>query len=93
MPVQFSEFTLDESRREVLRGGESIHLSPKAFQLLSILIQERPRAISKADLQERLWPDTFVTEGNLPGLLAELRSALGDDAHEPRFIRTFYGFG
>ena len=93
MPTHFDDFTLDESRRELLRANETIHLSPKAFQLLSILTEETPRAISKSDLQERLWPDTFVTEGNLPGLVAELRTALGDDAREPRFIRTLYGFG
>src|SRR5439155_1804315 len=85
--------TLDESRRQVLRGNETVHLSPKAFQLLSILTQEGPRAVPKNDLQERLWPDTFVTEGNLPSLVAELRTALGDDAREPTFIRTLYGFG
>ncbi len=93
MPANFGDFTLDESRRQLLRGGEAIHLSPKAFQLLSILTHETPRAISKRDLQERLWPDTFVTEGNLSGLVAELRTALDDDAHDPRFIRTLYGFG
>src|SRR5581483_6980592 len=93
MPVHFGDFTLDESRRQLLRGAEPIHLSPKAFQLLSILVQESPRAVSKSDLQERLWPDTFVTEGNLSSAVAELRSALGDDRREPRFIRTLYGFG
>jgi TolB-like protein/DNA-binding winged helix-turn-helix (wHTH) protein/Tfp pilus assembly protein PilF len=93
MPVHFGEFTLDESSRQLLGGAGSLHLSPKAFQLLSILIQERPRAVSKNDLQEQLWPDTFVTEGNLAGIVAELRTALGDDAKEARFIRTLYGFG
>ena len=93
MPTHFGDFTLDESRRLVLRGAEPLHLSPKAFQLLSILIQESPKAVSKNDLQERLWPETFVTEGSLAGLVAELRSALGDDRREPRYIRTLYGFG
>jgi TolB-like protein/DNA-binding winged helix-turn-helix (wHTH) protein/tetratricopeptide (TPR) repeat protein len=93
MPIHFGDFALDDSRRQVLRAGEAIHLSPKAFQLLSILVQESPRAISKADLQEQLWPGTFVTEGSLATLVGELRSALGDDAKEPRFIRTLYGFG
>src|ERR1700730_1890333 len=93
MPVHFGEFTLDESRRQLLRGRDPVHLSPKAFQLLSILIQESPRAISKSSLQERLWPDTFVTEGNLTTFVAELRSALADDRQEARFIRTLYGFG
>ena len=93
MPTHFGDFTLDESRRLVLRGVEPLHLSPKAFQLLSILIQESPKAVSKNDLQERLWPETFVTEGSLAGLVTEVRSALGDDRREPRYIRTLYGFG
>jgi TolB-like protein/DNA-binding winged helix-turn-helix (wHTH) protein/Tfp pilus assembly protein PilF len=93
MPTHFGDFTLDESRRLVLRGVEPLHLSPKAFQLLSILIQESPKAVSKNELQERLWPETFVTEGSLANLVAELRSALGDDPKEPRYIRTLYGFG
>lgn len=93
MPVDFGGFTLDESRRQLFKGAEAVHLSPKAFQLLSILVAERPRAVSKKDLQDRLWPDTFVTEGNLSSAVAELRSALGDDRRESRFIRTLYGFG
>src|SRR5438034_1146746 len=93
MPVQFGEFVLDESRRQLLRGVDAVHLSPKAFQMLSILVEERPRAVSKSALQDRLWPDTFVTEGNLTTTIAELRSALGDDAREPRFIRTVHRFG
>ena len=93
MPIAFGDFTLDESTRQLLKSGEPVRLSPKAFQLLSILTAESPRAISKADLQERLWPGTFVTEGSLTTVVTELRSALGDDAREPRFIRTLYGFG
>ena len=54
-------------------------LSPKAFDLLSILVADRPKAISKSDLQERLWPATFVVEKNLANLVGEIRDALGDD--------------
>ena len=93
MPASFGEFTLDQSRRLLLDGDKPVPLSPKAFQLLTILVEEAPRAISKKDLQEGLWPDTFVTEGNLAGLVRELRLALRDDRKEPRFIRTLYGFG
>src|SRR5436190_5959830 len=93
MPIRFGDFTLDESQRQLLKGAEAIHLSPKAFQLLSILIHESPKAVSKPHLQERLWPGTFVNEGNLASTVAELRTALGDDRREARFIRTLYGFG
>ena len=93
MPIAFGDFTLDESRRQLLRGTEAVRLSPKTFQLLSILVRESPRAVSKADLQDQLWPGTFVTEGSLATLVTELRSTLGDDARDPKFIRTLYGFG
>jgi len=93
MAVHFDEFELDEGRRQVLRGGEPLHLPPKAFLLLQILIEQRPNAVSKRELYDRLWPSTFVSDTNLPTIVAELRTALGDDAHARRFIRTVHGFG
>ena len=70
-----------------------MHLSPKVFELLALLVAERPKVLPKAVLQERLWPKTFVTEANLSNLIAELRSALRDSPRSPRFIRTAHGFG
>lgn len=93
MSLQFGEFTLDISRRQLLKGAEPVRLSPKAFHLLTLLVQEHPRALSKVDLHEQVWPDTFVTDGSLATLVAELRSALGDDRSQSRFIRTLHGFG
>ena len=66
---------------------------PKAFALLAVLIERRPKAVSKQELHKLLWPDTFVSDANLPNLVAELREAFGDDAHEPRLIRTVQRFG
>lgn len=91
--VQFGTFMFDGDTRQLLKGGKEIHLSPKAFELLEILLSARPKALSKAELQNRLWPDSFVTEANLPGLVKEIRQALGDDPRSPRFIRTLHGFG
>ena len=54
---------------------------------------DRPKVLSKAVLQNRLWPDTFVAEANLSNLVAEIREALRDHAHAPTFIRTAHGFG
>jgi DNA-binding winged helix-turn-helix (wHTH) protein len=93
MPVHFGSFVLDSETRELLRGGQRVALSPKAFDLLSILVAERPKAISKSDLQERLWPATFVVEKNLANLVSEIREALGDDPSAPQFIRTVHRFG
>jgi DNA-binding winged helix-turn-helix (wHTH) protein len=91
--IRFGKFVLDLGTRELRDGSLSIHLTPKAFELLLMLIEQRPRAVAKAALQERLWPETFVSEANLPILVGEVRAALRDDARKPEFIRTVHGFG
>ena len=89
----FAEFALDHDTRELRRGRAAIRLSPKAFQLLELLLAHRPKALSKHTLQEQLWPATFVVEKNLVNLVAEIREALGDDPAQPRFVRTVHRFG
>lgn len=91
--VSFGGFVLDADTRQLLRGAAVVHLEPKARELLELLVGKRPAAVSKGDIQERLWPDTFVSESSLTGLVAQLRRALGDDRHQERFIRTVHGFG
>ena len=91
--IRFGPFTLDVDTRQLTRGRREIHLAPKAFELLVTLAQDRPKVLSKAVLQERLWPDTFVAEANLSNLVAEVREALGDPARAPTYIRTAHGFG
>ena len=93
MRVRSEDWVVDTTTRQVERGGRAVHASPKAFELLSMLLAERPRALSKSELLRRLWPDTFVTEASLASLVAEVRSVLGDTAHEPRYIRTVQRFG
>jgi DNA-binding winged helix-turn-helix (wHTH) protein len=89
----FDGFTLDCSTRQLLQDGEAVHLSPKAYELLHLLVEAAPRALSKAQLQDRIWPDTFVVEANLQHLIAEIRRALGDNPRQPRYVRTLFGFG
>ncbi len=91
--VSFGDFVLDLDSRELLRGRHAVSLAPKAYQLLEILVTNRPRALSKIALQERLWPGTFVVEKNLVNLVAEIRQSLGDDPAHPRFLRTVQRFG
>src|SRR5437660_934581 len=93
MRIRFGECTFDPERHEVRRGTEAVRLSPKGFELLRLLVENRPRALGKEELFERLWPKTFVSEANLAGLVAEIRREIGDDAREPRFVRTVHGFG
>jgi hypothetical protein len=91
--VDFADVAIDTRTREIHRGGEPVHLSPKAFELLLILIESRPQAVAKRVLQDRLWPDTFVVEKNLTNLVAEIRRAIGDSSASPTFLRTVHRFG
>jgi len=91
--LRFGDCVLDPGTRQVFRNGRALPLPPKVFQLLEALVAERPKAISKAALHERIWPDTYVADANLTNLVADLREALGDDAKEPRLIRTVQRFG
>jgi DNA-binding winged helix-turn-helix (wHTH) protein len=93
LKLRFEDFTLDDDTRQLLRLDREVHLSPKAFDLLAMLLAARPRALPKTVLHARLWPDTFVSEANLAMLVAEIRSALGDDARTPRFVRTVQRYG
>jgi len=93
MQIRFGDFVLDTDTRELTRGSRAVHLSPKAFQLLSVLVTARPRALSKEMLYQHLWPNTFVVEANLSNLIGELRAAIGDEPRRPRFVRTVHGFG
>jgi DNA-binding winged helix-turn-helix (wHTH) protein len=87
------ELTFDVESRQLLRGGRDVHLSPKGFDLLTALIDARPRVLTKNELHDRLWPGTFVSEVNLASLVAEVRRALADDARQPKYIRTVHRVG
>jgi DNA-binding winged helix-turn-helix (wHTH) protein len=93
MPYGFGPFTLDPRTRRLLRDDEEVHLSPKAFELLLFLVEDRSRAIPKGELHKRLWPSTFVLETNLASLVAEIRRALGDSADDPQYVRTMHRVG
>jgi len=93
MQVRFGNFTLDTETRQLRHGDDERHLSPKAFDLLRVLIENRPRVLSKAELHERLWPSTFVSEATLASLVAEVRDALGETARGGHFVRTVHRVG
>jgi len=92
--IRFADFTLDSATRQLLhRGRGEIRLSPKAFDLLAALIEQRPAVLDKADLHRRIWPDTYVVDANLNVLIAEIRRALEDSRHDAKFIRTVHAVG
>ena len=91
--LRFGDVTFDGERRLVLRGTRPVHLEPRAFRLLELLLARRPRALSKAEILEAVWPDVVVTEGSLSALVKDLRKALGESARSPSYVRTVFGFG
>jgi DNA-binding winged helix-turn-helix (wHTH) protein len=88
MRVRFGPFVFDSATRELLREDRPVRLSPKSFDLLQILIERRPALVSKAELQERLWPDIVVVEANLANAVVEIRKALEDDPRASRYVAT-----
>jgi len=93
MRVHFGDCVFDSETRELIRAGRPAAVPPKAFQLLSVLIENRPKALSKDDLHRALWPDTFVEDTTLTSLVKELRAAIGEDGRSPVFVRTVASFG
>ena len=93
MSICFGAFTLDVEARQLFRDGQLVHLAPKAFEFLTTLLDSRSKALSKAELHAALWPDTFVSDGNLSRVVADLRSAIGDADNTNGLVRTVHGYG
>lgn len=84
----FGNFRLDTNERVLLSDGKPVSITPKAFRLLQILVENHGRIVDKETLMSDIWPDSFVEEGNLAVSAGMVRKALGDDAAEPSFIET-----
>ena len=91
MRYDFANLCIDTDTRQLRRDADPVHVSPKAFDLLIILITERPRAVPRRELYDRLWPVRFVVDANLPVLIREIRRALDDTTRD--IIRTVHGTG
>jgi hypothetical protein len=89
----FADYVLDAEARLLLCRGRAVPLSPKAMHLLQVLLDHRPRPVSKEQLQRLLWPHAAVADANLSNLVGEVRAALKDDARQPRFVRTVHRHG
>ncbi len=93
MRLDLGPVTLDTDRHQVFRGNKPVHVTKKAYQLLELLLENRPRALSKQEIQSALWPKTFVADTSLTSLVNEIRTLLSETARKPRFIRTVHGYG
>lgn len=85
---EFGEFRLDPREKILMRSGKSVELTPKGFELLCLFVENHGRLLGKNELMDTLWADSFVEESNLTFNIRRLRVILGDDAHEPRYIKT-----
>ena len=93
MLVKFGDFVLDRGTRQLRRGGEERRLGAKAFELLELLLKQRPNVVARERIRDRIWPGTFVSESTLSTVVAEVRAALDEDPKQPRFLRTVHGVG
>jgi len=91
MRIQFGAFVLDRAARQLYRGSVPQRLQPHALELLELLLERRPAAVSKQEIRDRLWPDSFVSDSTLSSLAAQVRRALGRDG--AGCVRTVHGFG
>ncbi len=90
---EFEDFRVDPVRRRLLRAGEPVPLTPKAFAILLVLLDKRGEVVEKEELIQKVWPDTFVTEANLTQNISSLRKALGERAQDSRLVLTIPGQG
>ncbi|HEV8579653.1 MAG TPA: tetratricopeptide repeat protein [Thermoanaerobaculia bacterium] len=90
---EFDAFRVDPVRRRLLRSGEQVPLTPKAFSILMVLLENRGEVVEKEALIRRVWPDAYVTEANLTQNISALRKALGERANDHRYVVTVPGLG
>jgi DNA-binding winged helix-turn-helix (wHTH) protein len=93
MRFVFGDCVFDSERRELTRSGSIVRTGPKLLALLELLLEARPRALTKSEIHEKLWAGTFVSDATLTSLVAELRAAIGDEARTPLLVRTVHGYG
>src|SRR5215207_2328366 len=91
--ITFGPFRLDKANERLLRDSRAIALRPKAFAVLQYLLERPGQLVTKQQLLDAVWPDTFVGDAVLKDSVRQLRDALGDDVKSPRFIETAHRRG
>jgi DNA-binding winged helix-turn-helix (wHTH) protein len=93
MAFEFGACVLDPVARRLTRRGTPVPLTLKAFDVLALLITNRPRAVSRAEILDLVWPHTFVSDASLARTITEIRKAIGESGPSGSAIRTVHGFG
>lgn len=91
--IEFGQFQIDANTRQLLNAGRAVALTPKAFAVLTELIDANGALLTKQALMEKVWKDTIVTDAALTVCIREIRKALGESARSPRFITTLHKRG
>src|SRR5688572_8574862 len=89
----FGPFRLDPKKHRLSRGGEVVPLSPKAIEVLLVLVRNSGRLLERKQLLDAVWEDTFVEDANLTVQISALRKALGETADTANYIATAHGEG
>src|ERR1700751_2137173 len=90
---EFGPFRVDPEKELLLRGEETVPLTPKTFQILLVLVRHKREVVTKDELMREVWPDTFVEEANLSRNIFLLRKALGESPQDHQYILTVPGRG
>jgi len=90
---RFDDFALEVSEHRLLRGDQEVYLRPKAFETLLYLVQRHWHLVTKDELLDQVWADTIVTQTAMTHCIEEVRKALGDDAYNPRYLKTIPRLG
>jgi TolB-like protein len=90
---RFGEFELDLARAELRAGGSPCPLEPQVFALLTCLVENRERLVTRDELLEKVWDGRIVSDSAIASRIKSARQALGDDGTAQRFIRTLHGQG
>ena len=93
MRFRFGECVLDSDTRELFVRGSPVHLSPKGLQFLELMLESRPRALSKSELHDSVWPGVFVSDVSLAKIVSKIREAIGDRDETAPIIRTVHAYG
>ena len=93
MTLAFGEFDIDLATRELKRGKSQVTIEPKAFDVLTLLLENRHRVVTKDELVDIVWQGRFISDSALSTAIKAARSAVGDDGRSQKVIRTHHGLG
>ena len=93
MIYRFGDCELDTSLYTLQRGGQTIRLRPKVFRVCLCLLEHRDRVVTREELCAQVWPDQFISQATLEGVIRTVRQVVGDSGQAQSVIQTLHGYG